>query len=260
MSCSTRLAYTYADWWLEWQVEDLVELNDEQEDKLSALIDDFFTWHKNNELPEYAQLLRDFDHAIEKQNTSLFLKKYQELPLVWQRSSAYIAPKLIGLMDELTQQQKLELVENLELKQQEQHEKWQEEAEQETNEDRMERRVENLERWLGHVTPEQLESFTSLMAKTKPTMQDRIEARQQWLVAFETALISKPMDEMELRRLITDINYKRTKAHQDKSDFNRELFQNWFAQQLGQLSQEQRDNVSDEIADYLADIDYLAAR
>ena len=257
-SCSTKLFYNYADWWLEWQIDDLVDLNDEQEEQATNLIDEFFAWHRENELKEYARLLEQYKTVIGDKDTVLFEQAYQQTFAVWQRSAQFIAPKLISLLSTLEQAQKQQLVKNIKLKQDEQHEKWLEDVEEpHYRSERLELQVESLEDRLGYLTESQKKKYINTMQQTEPTLTDRIEARKSWLIAFEKALLVPSINKDELQPLLIDINSQRSASHQQKSEFNRGLYKTWMLSLLNEMESEQRSRLIDEVEDYMSDIQYL---
>ena len=56
-ACSTKLAYNYLDWILEWYVADLVNLTEDQEWQLNDALTKELAWHRKQQLPLYIKSL-----------------------------------------------------------------------------------------------------------------------------------------------------------------------------------------------------------
>mgnify|MGYP000627303891 FL=1 len=53
VGCSNQMAYNHFDWLVSWYVDDYVELNNQQEEKLQAGLNSLLVWHRQDELPVY---------------------------------------------------------------------------------------------------------------------------------------------------------------------------------------------------------------
>ena len=66
-ACSlTRVAYNYADSIVPYMASDYLDLDAEQSERLKPLIAQFHEWHRTNELPVYAALLRSASERAAK--------------------------------------------------------------------------------------------------------------------------------------------------------------------------------------------------
>ena len=63
-ACSTKLAYNYLDWILEWYVADLVNLTEDQEWQLNGALTRELVWHRKQQLPLYIKSLDELSDAI----------------------------------------------------------------------------------------------------------------------------------------------------------------------------------------------------
>src|SRR5689334_14742773 len=59
VSCSfTRFAYNQADTLASWTVDDYFGLNGTQKDEFNKRFERLYTWHRYEQLPDYAQFMR----------------------------------------------------------------------------------------------------------------------------------------------------------------------------------------------------------
>jgi len=66
VSCSAfHITYTTADWILLWKLDSYFNISATQEEFLDREIKKFHDWHRHNQLPQYAQSLRQIDQFLE---------------------------------------------------------------------------------------------------------------------------------------------------------------------------------------------------
>jgi len=63
---AVKFAYDYADWWVEFKIEQWVDLTAEQEDSLQAGLDPYFIWHKQTVIPQAQEALKALVQAAQK--------------------------------------------------------------------------------------------------------------------------------------------------------------------------------------------------
>lgn len=77
---SNRFAYRNADWFINWALDDYVELNREQQRQFDQVLDDFLGWHCVAEMPRYGAYLQDISAALDSDaSVSLDAKSMQTL-------------------------------------------------------------------------------------------------------------------------------------------------------------------------------------
>lgn len=259
-ACTVRTAYNYLDWYLAWQVDDYVELNDEQELAFEQGVKAFIEWHRENELPRYRNLLTRLKHAVEQGQVSEFKTVYMESESVWRESANYVAPNIILLLNKLSMSQRQELVSNIEKKQNEDHKKWRERANQ-SNAEKVENEIRELKETLGEITPEQQAEFKLSLKQMVNTREMRIAARQVWLEKMKRALLTdENIDQLAVYELLTDMSSYRTPEHLAASAANKQRYLTFLAKQLPKLTAKQVEHVGDGIEEYISDFSYLIAQ
>lgn len=98
-ACSTvRLGYGQAHNALYWWIDGYADLNDAQSSRARQDIDRFMAWHASEELPRYADLLRQWqDIALQDTTAQVTCRQYDALQQAWQRIIARGSPALARL-------------------------------------------------------------------------------------------------------------------------------------------------------------------
>ncbi len=257
-ACTVRTAYNYIDWYLAWQIDDYVELNDEQEEQFEQAIDEFIVWHRSQELPKYKQMLTELQLAIEQQDKAKLESVFNYSRTLWFDSAKQAAPSIILLLDKLSLEQRQELVNNISTKQQEDHDKWRERAKTTSKTEREEEEVEELTDTLGELTQQQQQEFLITLSSLVSTTEMRIKSRELWLQKFSTALTSQTtIDQLTLYELFTDISSYRSAEHISISRANQQKYMAFLSSQLPSLTVQQQQHVIESIRDYIEDLEYL---
>lgn len=103
-SCSTvEFAYSNAPSYLAGEIEDAFDLNDEQIAQLDSNVEQFFSWHRQHELPRYQQFLdASADTIADGITAAEFLDISNNLRHAWERSMARAVDDFAGVLASLT--------------------------------------------------------------------------------------------------------------------------------------------------------------
>lgn len=63
---STTFIYNRIDFLLPWYLESYVDLNQEQRQNLNELLEPFFKWHREEELPIYSEMIGDLELILDE--------------------------------------------------------------------------------------------------------------------------------------------------------------------------------------------------
>lgn len=252
--CSLSLAYKYADWWLAWKADDYVSLNDDQKQHLDTLFQQFLIWHKQNELPKYAQHLTRLQQIVENKNIEQFNRWFDDSSQLWQPAIIKMLDSAHSLLNTLSIEQRQELIKNIANQQQERHEKW---LETENENQRLEEEVEELEEMVGELSSSQLTSFKQYIEQVPRALELRIESRKKWLVLFSKQLESTEISKRELIILLTDPTSYRSAALIELFDKRKSAAKRWYGEALLTLSQTQQKHLIEKVNDYLEDINEI---
>ena len=66
---STQFFYNRLDTFIGWYVDDYVRFDSAQQQRFDLELDDFFRWHRREELPAYIRFLTDFEALLDREIT-----------------------------------------------------------------------------------------------------------------------------------------------------------------------------------------------
>ena len=180
-SCTTKFLYNYADWALEWYVQDLVTINDNQEWLLHEAVDSTLAWHRKNQIPFYVETLSEVEAAVKSEITLEFLKRfYFAHEKGWMELKYRVTPTLTGLLKTLTDAQVNELAENMLEQENKLREKYVNKPSDELEKQRTERMIERIEDWIGDLDKNQVQLVRNWSKQVKPAADQWAYSREQW--------------------------------------------------------------------------------
>jgi len=251
-ACSTKMAYNYLDWILEWYAGDLVTLDYDQEWQLRKALTNELDWHRKKQLPLYAEGL---DHLKQAIDNGLTVEELQKI-YARQEQGLYelfiqITPSLSQLLATLSDKQVTELLENLEDQNQDLEEEYVDKPRQKLIELRIERLTDRVENWVGPLSNEQKQWIETWSSQVKPTAQQWIENRRAWQNRLGSILRENRSGtdfEEHLRKLFVNSQKTWPESYRVDFEYNRQLVFNLFVKLVNNLSTKQRQHLFDEIA------------
>lgn len=256
---SVRLAYGYLDWWMDRTLNKYLNLEGPQEDLLSQRVDEFHRWHRQTQLPRYAdyldQLAAEVDSPAETVPTRLIEieKKTDEL---WNSSITMLSDLLLPILLQLDDAQITQLAENARKEREKSLKKWQKDQHKREKAFRKE-----AERWLGDLTPGQDAAIDSELASTTFDPQRRDAQRQRWTNAFIQTLKDKPAGyEQTLRSLLIDPETLWSADYRQMQEQLRIQARSLGGEVLQSATPEQRQHLRSTLQEYARDFRFLAAQ
>ena len=143
------LAYNNAPSYVAGEFEDAFGLNQAQSDQLDARLQQFFAWHRRQELTHYRQLLDQAAlSAADGISADEFLALHDDVRAAWRRSLEKAIDSLGDLAATLTPQQ-IEQYQNYHRENSEEHQEYLELTPQQREIRRVNRNFDRLESWFG---------------------------------------------------------------------------------------------------------------
>lgn len=194
---STKLAYRYADWGIEWWVEDYLVLDSAQKAQLDRDIEALRQWHCHVELPRYTQWLsRLQDDVRSNRLTQARIDHHQAQAMsVIPPLLAQITPIATRLLASLSDEQVRYLANRMEENHREMAEEFLGSTPEETAQARTERTRERVERWLGSLNQEQERALRDWSAARGAQTEIWLEGRRKWQEALLEALDNRRRDD-----------------------------------------------------------------
>jgi hypothetical protein len=264
---SVQLAYNNAPALLQFQMDRYLNLDQAQEDLLSQELRALQAWHREDELPLYAQTLQQWAAKLDQPYTftaSELLEKQAQLEqtlLVMGQESAYrLAPLILTLSE--SQRQRLQsrfdranakyARENLE----------DPEAAQVK---RVENVIERYTEWLGELTPQQQQTLRQWL-EAQPSAaqlwaQERL-ARQQallQLLADAQDLPSAEVAAQELNNYFQSLSRYRIADLQAERESRQLALAELTATMLNSMTPAQRLHLRDKLLSYASDFEALSS-
>lgn len=251
-ACSTKMAYNYLDWILEWYVGDLVTLDYEQEWQLRNAIARELNWHRKKQLPLYIKGLDDLNQAI---NNGLTVETLQQIYTDQEKGLTdlilQITPAMSQLLATFSDEQAKQLLENLQEQNLDLEEEYVDKPSEELNKQRIERMIDRAENWIGPLTDSQIKLITEWSPQIRPTATQWISNRRAWQARLGSILREKRF-ESDFDEHVEELFVNSSKAWPDSYhvdfEYNKHLVFSLIVSLEKNLSTKQRQHLFDEIA------------
>jgi len=251
-ACSTKIAYNYLDWILEWYAEDLVSLDYDQEWQLRRALAKELDWHRKKQLPLYVEGLDELKQAIDNGLTvdslqKIYVKQEQGL----HKLLIQVAPSMAQLLATLSDKQVTQLLENLEDQNQDLEEEYVDKPREKLIEQRTERMTDRVENWVGPLSDSQKQMIEEWSSQIKPTATQWMSNRRAWQEKLGLILRENRSGtdfKERLEKLFTGSQKAWPESYRVDFEYNRELVFNFFVNLVNNLTTEQRQHLFDEIA------------
>ena len=215
---STRTAYRYADWGINWWVDDYVSLTEEQEQMLARDLDRLRQWHCSEELPRYRlwmnELARDTRAGeLDREKVAYHQQRlFDFLPGLLEQATPIATHLLASLSDE----QVAELARNMARNHTEMEEKYLLDSPQARADARAERTIERIENWLGPLNARQQSIAREWSENRGRQTEIWLEGRRNWQLALLEALEERdsPGFSEQIRYLLVNSEQVRGDAYQ----------------------------------------------
>ena len=194
-SCSsTRIIYSLAEKFLEDEVTFFIDLDNEEEIRLTKQVKEIVDWHRNNMLPKYETYLRNIAEKLTKNQYS-----YTDINNILMYGRSLIEETVIGLTPFaskfLVEHQTVSDIDFLEKQMEKRRRERQEELSKPDNklyEIRENRLIKNFERFFGNLNDRQVILIKRYASETIDDKRVRLNNRTMRQKAFLEFLRTKP--------------------------------------------------------------------
>ena len=262
-ACSTQFGYRFADTLIEWKLNDYVSLNSQQEQSVDQAITTLHQWHATSELPYYAQKLQTLRDKIASNTLTEtdLVATYEQFFIAWQRMLNAVEPHAQEMLPQLSDEQIIELIENLREKQREEEEELLEYSDSERSKRLIRRAEKNTRSWLGQVTKVQQLLINRWVVERLDTRELWLDYNQRWLNEFEKALQQRQQPEQfnnYLQQLFYNPEQWRSEELRSRVEHNQQLTLVLFYQLSETLTDRQRRRIVDKLDGYIEDMNEIA--
>lgn len=259
--CSFRFVYNHLDWWTNWYLDDYVELNEQQQQAFDAEFKQLHSWHRKTQLPAYAKQLKILKVLINKQiNEQQVIDNLAQFVQHWQNFLMAAEPRLQSLAFSLSTEQKQQIIQAINERNQEQLEDNEALSAQEWFEERSDDQKEQLKTWFGKLTTEQKVQVTLMSKSFQRSFELRMAYRQRWTHQFSELLNANLPDhqfKFEFYRLFVNGRTLRDETFNAITENNNQVFAEIFSYMVTTANDKQRKRINKKLDKVIGDLEYL---
>jgi hypothetical protein len=267
VSCTfTRFAYNQADTLASWTVDDYFGLNGPQKDEFGKRFENLYSWHRYEQLPDYAQFMRTAQNRMQagltREDVLWFIDGVRSRTRTLARKAA---PHAAALLATVTPAQ----IEHLQKKWDKENRKYARERKlngtlEERQEAEAKRIIKQIEEWLAPLNNEQEQRITALVKELPGLEQERYAERIRRQKEFLEVLAHRNDDPQRFTARVTEwlVNWERGRS----SEYQKQLDASWqkradiFVVADRMLTSDQRKVALRRIETYADDFTQLARR
>ena len=263
VGCSTKFSYFFLDWAIEWRVEEYVTFDKQQQKQFDVLLDKFLIWHQKDELLRYSQQLKTLSNAIETQTVTpeLWQQQVTDAKAHWFRIFDFVLPDLLPILASLSDEQVKEMIGQLTQDNKDLNKKYAGKTQLQLLEDSNEKVLDNIDDWLGSVSPEQETLVKKYNKQRIATLDMWLEYRLEWLRQFQQAIEMRSDTELlekRMRLLMTSPDELKSAIYQQHVDQNSRLFGQLVIDINSSLSPKQRQHFTNMMDELIVDLSDLS--
>jgi hypothetical protein len=264
-ACGPRWYYHQLDWMIPWYVDDYLALDSAQRSVLENRLARQLDWHCRTQLPGYAAFLRSVGQEFEAPGQTDTRKQFAQhlgtLTQYWKDLMARIGPDVADILITASDDQIDELFRNIEKDNLERQRIYVDPPEREILQNRTDRMVERLERWIGTLTDTQNDAVQQWSQDMGATTDQWLANRRRTQQAFRKLMATRRIDSAfkeKFTTLLVSPEVVRTKAYQAQLDRNIAHMLNLLTEIEQTLTEAQRSHLLAYLESLAEDFDRLA--
>lgn len=263
--CTVKFVYNQLDWVIPWYFNNYLDLKDEQRDMLKEIVDRQLAWHRENELPRYAQFLNESAIYVEDGFTKEeLLSQNEKMQGIWDDLIEHILPDAVMLMSTLSEDQLEHLYEKLDDNMEEYIDDYIEVGDEKVRKRHAKDTKRVFKFLVGSVNDEQKDIIKHWAENEYVSMeQEFLEYQKRWQAKYRLALAqrsNKAFLTEEFEILFKEPESLWGPGYQEKVDRNTEVSQNLFIKLDQKLTQNQREKLLSKLNAYSQDFIELSRK
>ena len=263
--CSPKILYPRLDWIIPWYVDDYITLDRHQTNDVNSRLSFQLDWHCRTQLSQYSEFLRIIQQDVNVGDQPLTVKRLRyynsQLARYWNNLILRIGPDIVDVLASTSDQQIVELFENLEKNNREKEKKYVELPLDKIVQNRQYRMQKRLRYWFSSLTKSQKQAVEEWSQGLEPIAADWISHRRlvqktaRLLLQDRTRSANFVSDFLEF---ITNTQDLRSVAYQEKIDINTDKTLDFLAYLSKTLTDRQKTHFSNRLQKLVADLDHLS--
>ncbi|MEM8562869.1 MAG: DUF6279 family lipoprotein [Pseudomonadota bacterium] len=261
-SCSsTTFVYNQLDTIVPWYVDDYVDLDRYQRRQLDAELQIFLTWHRQQELPRYVQLLDQVDVTLSAPVTvEEIADLYAEMEVAFLRLEQESLVWLLDLGESLTDQQVDELLAYLQERQNDFQEEYLSRSDEEYHDKIYDNLKANFTDYMGRLDQQQRERLRQASKDMKRTDALWLQERVDWQERLTVLLQREPGWQQRVRDALAERGETISEAYRDAYLHNLDVIFTAVADVLNSRTEKQNGRLRREMASLRDDLETLIAQ
>jgi len=259
--CVVRVVYNQLDWLALWYVEDYFDLDPAQERLAREMIDRTIAWHRETQLPRYADLIRATLGGLQPPVQAGFVAdRYAEVVTFWDDLMRQVAPDFSLLLQSLSDEQVEELFANLAEENRELEEDYSGIGRDERRAKQDKAILKAFRHFTGRLRPEQEVLVRTHASRFHDLSAEWIRRREAWQGEFRMLMAVRKSDPLfadRLTSLLLDPNQFDSPEYRQLVLENQQASFRLVAAVLGSLSQRQLEHFRKYLTTYADDFDAL---
>jgi len=254
---STTFVYNRIDFLLPWYLASYVDLSRDQKQYLDELLIPFFSWHRHEELPRYADIINSveeiLDSEVKVENITLITQDVEES---WFRLEDELLLWILPLTKDLSDEQINNFLQVMQTKTIESENKYLKRNDQVYQKDNYNRLRKNLRRFIGTMSKEQL-GFVKIASKNMRRVDTEWVQNRKKLVA-NLGLILQRKEGWKMRFISrTHRDELVSKNYRDNYAYNIDITNHLIAAILNTRTEKQDKKLRAQLKRYRTDIETL---
>ena len=254
---STTFIYNRIDFLLPWYLASYVDLSRDQKQYLDELLIPFFSWHRHEELPRYADIINSveeiLDSEVKVENIILITQDVEES---WFRIEDELLLWILPLTKDLSDEQINNFLQVMQTKTIESENRYLKRNDQVYQKDNYNRLRKNLRRFIGTMSKEQL-GFVKIASKNMRRVDTEWVQNRKKLVANLGSILQRK-ESWEKRFIsITHRDDLVSKNYRDNYAYNIDITNHLIAAILNTRTEKQDKKLRAQLKRYRTDIETL---
>ena len=254
---STTFVYNRIDYLLPWYFASYVDLSRDQKQYLDELLIPFFSWHRHEELPRYAEIINSVEgllnSEVKVENIALITLDVEES---WFRLEDGLLLRIIPLAKDLTDEQINNFLQVMQTKTIESENKYLKRNDQAYQKDNYNRLRKNLRRFIGTMSKEQQDLVKIASKNMRRTDTEWIQNRKK-LVANLSSILQREEGWQKRFKKITHRDDLVSENYRNTYAYNIDLTHNLIAAILNTRTKKQDKKLRAQLKRYRTDIETL---
>ena len=260
--CSTTFLYNRLDIILPWYMGTYVDLDRQQRDYLDELLDPFLTWHREEELARYLEIIDDLSRRLDRDVTAGDVVAISlQFEAAWFRLEKRGLDGLLALGDRLSDAQMAEFIESLWKKQRDYEEEYLSRSDEVYRDDSYEALKDSLQDYLGRLRPDQREVLRASSEALWRSDGVWLAEREVWIKRFEAILVDRQPDwQQQIRESVARRDESVSSDYVETYGHNLEVIHRAIAGVLSSRDEKQDRRLRRKLDDLREDVETLIAR